>query len=241
VLEFLKTKLWTPMFTREGYNPYSTILLAFLLVSFVELYWKFFAKKQNQKKLRFAVIPFIVFGGVLRFLDSRALSPRLLTITPGIYFFLAALFTLCIHFFDYKKTRKIGEVLAVIAILFSLPYLNFSKSLFSLAVFPFYFLFTKLYSKLPLMKDSFAWKPHIFEAWITSFGVMAGLMEEHVLAGALMNIHPLLFGLLKSLLIPLIMYLIKDTKGEQKIYIGTIIGLIGLGPGLRDLLELFSL
>ncbi len=229
------------MFTREGYNPFSTILLAFLLISFVEFYWKFFAKKHNQKELRFAVIPFILFGGILRFLDSRALSPNLLTITPGIYFLLAAIFTLCIHFFSYSKTRKIGITLSIIALLFSFSYLNFSKTFFALAVFPFYYLFTKIYNKFPLMKDSFAWKPHIFEAWVTSFGVMAGLMEEHVLAGALMNIHPLLFGLLKSLLIPLIIYLVKDTKGEQKIYIGTIIGLIGLGPGLRDLLELFSL
>ena len=229
------------MFTREGYNPYSTMLIAFLLVSFVEFYWKFFAKKQNQKKLRFAVIPFIVFGGVLRFLDSRALPPHLLTITPGIYFLLATVFTLCFHFLGYKTTRKVGNFLFVVSLLLSLPYLNFSKNLFAFAVFPFYFIFTKLYSKLPMMKDSFAWKPHIFEAWVTSFGVMAGLMEEHVLAGTLMNIHPLLFGLLKSLLMPLIIYLVRDTKDKQKIYIGTIIGLIGLGPGLRDLLELFSL
>jgi uncharacterized membrane protein len=241
VLEFLKNRLWDPMFTREGYNIYSTLFIAILFIVAVEIYWKLFAKKRDQKKLRAAAVPFIIAGGALRFLDSRAIPASLATITPGVYFLVLILFTLLIHFFGEAKAKNIGWVICGISLAVSLFFLHFSKVLYVLPAVAFTFIFWKLYSKLGIMKDGFAWIPHVFEAWITSFGVMAGLVEEHVLAGMLMGLNPLFFGVFKSLVIPLIMHMIKDTEGKQKVYIGTIIGLIGLGPGIRDLLELLSL
>jgi uncharacterized membrane protein len=241
VLEFLKIRLWDPMFTREGYNIYSTLFIAIIFIVAVEAYWTLFAKKRDQKKMRAAAIPFIIAGGAIRFLDSRAFPPSLATITPGIYFVLLLLFTLLIHFFGELRTEKIGRVICGTSLIVGAMFLGFSKALYVLPALAFTFAFSKSYLKLKIMKDGFAWIPHIFEAWITSFGVMAGLVEEHVFAGLLMSINPLVFGLFKSLVIPLIMYMIKDTEGKQKIYIGTVIGLIGLGPAVRDLLELLSL
>jgi uncharacterized membrane protein len=241
VLEFFKNRLWDPMFTREGYNIYSTLFIALLFIVVVEIYWKLFAKTKDQKKLRAAAVPFIIAGGALRFLDSRAIPASLATITPGVYILVLVLFTLLIHFFGEDKTRKIGWVICGLSLLVGALFLHFSKLLYVLPAVAFTLVFFALYSRLGIMKDGFAWIPHIFEAWITSFGVMAGLVEEHVLAGLLMGLNPLFFGIFKSLVIPLIMHMIKDTEGKQKVYIGTIIGLIGLGPGVRDLLELLSL
>ena len=241
MLDFLKDRIWDPIFLREGYNSYSTIAFALLFIVAVELYWKFFARNKDQKKFRKAAIPFIVLGGLLRFADSRLVPANLLTVTPGVFFLVLAVFSVLYTSVGADTTWKLGIGASVLLLLAELPLLGFSQVLLVLpvaAICPVAFWF---FGKFPFMEDGFAWKPHVFEAWVTSFGVYAGLIEEHVVAGALMGYSPFLFGVVKTALLPLIMWLLRDTEKKQKIYVGTVIGMLGLGPGLRDLLELLSL
>ncbi|MBR9689671.1 MAG: DUF63 family protein, partial [Candidatus Altiarchaeota archaeon] len=162
-------------------------------------------------------------------------------VTPGIFFVIVAAFTFSFKFFGPKRTREIGWALTVLMFLLVLQFLRMSKVFWMIPLSAIVYIIYKLYSRLDFMKDSWAWLPHIFEAWVTSFGVFFGLIEEQVLAGAIMQGNPFAFGIVKTLLIPVIMYLIKDTEKVQKIYIGSVIGALGLGPGIRDLLELLSL
>jgi|GEM_PF-2903262 len=241
VLEALKNLVIDPIVKGDLYNPLNTAIYAVLFIAGVEVLWKYFARHKNQKDLRGAVVPFVVLAGLVRFADSRWWPRNPLIVTPGIFILIAGLFIGLYKWLGPKKTREVGTTLAVIVLVLDTLYLKFSKALWILPVLIITVVWVFILRKLPFMKDYFAWTPHIFEAWITSFGVYLGLIEEHVLARSLMTFNPLLFGLVKTLLIPVIMYLIKDTEKSQKIYVGTIIGAIGLGPGIRDFLEFLSL
>lgn len=240
MLDFLREQLWRPMVERGGYTPATTVFMALLLVLAVETYWKI-VRKTDQRELRRAAVPWIVLAGLVRFADSRALPGSLLTITPGIFAVMIVAFSLSALALGMTKTRKLGLLLAGVFVIVDMPFLGFSRALFLVPIGLVFLGVSRIYSSLGFMSDRFAWMPHIFEAWVTSFGVHAGLVEEHVLASALMQASPFLFGIVKTLLIPLIMYLIRDLESKQKTYIGTVIGAIGLGPGVRDLLELLSL
>jgi uncharacterized membrane protein len=241
VLEFLKDRVWDPIFLREGYNPYSTLAFALLFIAVVEIYWRFFAKGMDQRKFRRAAVPFIVLGGLLRFADSRLVTASAFTVTPGVYFLVLAVFSLLYRFIGADTTWKIGTGASAALLLVELPLLGFSRALLVIPVAVICLAVFRLFGRLDFMKDGFAWKPHVFEAWVTSFGVYAGLMEEHVVAGALMGYSPFLFGLVKTAMLPLIMWLLRGTEKKQKLYVGTVIGMLGLGPGIRDLMELLSL
>jgi len=241
VLDFLRNHVWNPLFARGGYNPYSTLALALFFIAVVELYWRLFAREKDQGEFRRVAVPFIVLGGLLRFADTRLVPPTPLTVTPGVYLLVLAIFTLSYQLLGAQRARKLGT-LASIALLLSLtPFLHPAHAPLLVLTLIICWLTWKVYSRLDFMEDLFAWLPHVFEAWITSFGVWAGLMEEHVIAGILMGKSPFLFGVVKTLLLPLIMSLLKNVEDQQKKYVGTVIGMLGLGPGVRDLLELLSL
>lgn len=241
VLDFLKEYLWEPMVHGQGYNPVNTLFIALFFVGAVEVYWRFFAGKANQSDFRRASIPFMVLGGLLRFADARLFPHSVLMVTPGVYLVVLAAFSLFYRFAGADMTQRLGWLAAAVALLLVLPFLAFGQALLLLPVGAVCVLVSWAYGRLKFMEDCFAWMPHVFEAWITSFGVWAGLVEEHVIAGALMGYSPFVFGLVKTLMLPLIMWLIRDTEKKQRAYVGTIIGMIGLGPGVRDLMELLSL
>lgn len=241
VLETLKNLVIDPIIRGDLYNPVNTAIYAVLFIAGVEVLWKYFARKENQKEMRMAILPFIVLAGLVRFADSRWWPRNPLTVTPGIFILISGLFIGLYKWLGPKRTREVGTTLAVIVLLLNSAYLHFTKALWILPVLAITAVWFFILRKLPFMSDYFAWTPHIFEAWITSFGVYFGLIEEHVLARSLMQFNPFAFGLVKTLLIPVIMYLIRDTEKSQKVYVGTIIGAIGLGPAIRDLFEFLSL
>jgi len=241
VLNFLKERIWNPLVQGQNYNPFNTLFYALLFIAVVEAYWRLFAGKPDQKKFRRAAVPFIVLGGLLRFADTRLLPHNILLVTPGVYLLVLAAFSVLYRFVGAEGTFKAGVAASAVLLLLELPLLHFAEAVMLVPVLLITWAVTTLYGRIRFMKDRFAWVPHVFEAWVTSFGVYAGLMEEHVIAGALMGYNPFLFGLVKTALLPLIMWLLRDTEKKQKVYVGTVIGLLGLGPGVRDLMELLSL
>jgi uncharacterized membrane protein len=239
VLEFLREKLWEPIATGEGYNPFNTGVYAVLFIALVELYWRF-ARRFDQEEFRNALLPFVVAAGAVRFLDGRLLPHSALTVTPGIFLLTLMTFTALYSWLGAERAQKAGLAMAGLSAAACLPYLGLARAYYTLPVAAIYLAVGRLYSRWDFMADDFAWKPHLFEAWVTSFGVLAGLREEHVIAGALMQSSPFVFGAVKTLLLPVIMLLLRDTEERQRKYVGTAIGALGLGPGIRDLLELLS-
>ncbi len=241
MLDFLWENVFRPIFQQEGYNPYNTAFYALAVIALVELYWKYFVRGLDGREFRRAALPFMVLAGAFRFLNNRLFPQNFFTVTPGIFLLFIVLFTVLYIAVGPRRTEQAGWALAGLALLAGTPYLRFGRAAYAIPPLLITPAVAYLYRRLPFMGDLFAWVPHIFEAWITSFGVMAGLIEEHVLAGALMSYNPLLFGLIKTALLPLIMYLIKDAEEGERLFVGTVIGALGIGPGLRDLLELLSL
>ncbi|MBR9679541.1 MAG: DUF63 family protein [Candidatus Altiarchaeota archaeon] len=233
-------RVWLPIFERQGYTALSTLFMAGFFVVLVEIYWRF-AQKFDQTKFRNSLLPWILVSGPFRFLSGRLWPESLWNVTPGIFLLICAVFSALLFFTGYDLTRKIGYIISLALLLLSIQFLRFSAlSYVSLAlIVSFVAIF--LLSKLAWMKDWLAWAPHVLESWISSFGVMAGLTELHILAGGLMSVHPILFGLVKTAFLPIIFWFLRDTEASQKTFLGTIILALGFGPGLRDLLELLSI
>ena len=220
------------------YTPFTTALVSLLFITAFYIIWKY-AKRFDQREFRKALFPWMLAGGGARFLDPRLFHTPL-TVTPGIWFLFGLSFLFLSHF-GLKLARKIGWALFIAIFSIDLIFLRFSKVFYAILALSLSLLLYPFLKRIPWMEDTFAWFPHVLEAWISSFGVIAGLKEEHVIARFLMSKNPLLFGLSKIITIVLAFYLIRDLKGEEKVYTGTAIASLAIGPGFRDLLELLSL
>jgi len=234
----MEKNLIQPLFYGSGYTLYTTLLAALLFVGAFYGVWEY-ARKFDQRKFRRALFPWMLAGGALRFLDPRLIHSTL-TITPGIWFVIGIPFLL-LSSIDLELAEKTGWLLFAALLPFDYLFLRFSKLLYVMGALMLTVIFFAILSRIRWMDDTFAWLPHLFEAWITSFGVMAGLREEHVIAGFLMRIHPLLFGSVKTFILTVVFYLLRDLKNDEKVYAGTAIATLAVGPALRDLLELLSL
>lgn len=227
------------MILRQGYTPAITLAVAVGYALLVFAFWKV-AKRWDQKEFRATFLPWLVFAGLLRFADGPLIVPSPLTATPGIYLLVTALFLLTTTF-SLEFAKEVGYVLSIVFGIAIVQVLNFSVwGLVLLSVIPMvasYFLIRQI----SWMGSPLPWMSHIFEAWISSFGVMAGLFEEHVIAGALMTIHPLVFGVVKTVLIILIFYLIRNERGEEGVFLRTAILTLGLAAGIRNLMEMLSI
>ncbi len=235
VLNELSSKLIKPVFTGEGYNALNTAFLALGFLLLVENYWKF-AKKFDQKKLREAIIPWVLFGALLRFLDSKAWEHSAVTVTPLVWLLVLGLFTLSLSL-GLRFARNLGALLALALFLRALPFIDFQKLLetlpFLILVLSFLFFLKRL-----KLRHSFIWAPHIFEAFVSSYAVSLGFYEEHVVARAIMSLNPWLFALIKMIIAVLVSKAVPDD--EEGEFIATVLGILGLGPGLRNYLELVS-
>ena len=238
MFRLLQEKLFQPLLYGSGYTPVTTAFVAVLFLIVFYALWGF-ARRYDQRELRRAAYPWFIAGGMIRFLDPRLVSTPLLR-TPLIWFLLAFAFILFANR-SLKSARTAGIALIALALPADLLFLNFNRTGEALGAITVTFLLYLVLRKLPWMSDISAWLPQLFEAWITSFGVYAGLREEHVLANVLMNIDPFLFGAVKTVVIAAVFYLLKDMREEERIYAGTAIAALGAGPGIRDLLELLSL
>ncbi|MFB6199281.1 MAG: DUF63 family protein [Candidatus Nanohaloarchaea archaeon] len=95
------TATWSQTVAHTGYNPVNTFTWA--LIAALSLYGvkKLFDRYSIKFTPRTVVYttPFILLGGVLRFIEDTGFPPfifRIILITPLIYFLIASLFLLCV-------------------------------------------------------------------------------------------------------------------------------------------------
>ncbi len=92
-----ETAVWNGITAHTGYNPYNTVAWALIAITAILLIRREFDRRDIQLTTQTAInsIPFIILGGVLRFLEDAAVLPfvlRPLAITPIIYLVIAGLF-----------------------------------------------------------------------------------------------------------------------------------------------------
>lgn len=262
--DFLKQYFIDPITYGTGYNIYNTITYAIILIiaAFgVYKLLKYFKIKIDNKFL-LGVFPYVVLGGLLRALEDANVVTGFLYKTPIIYFivFFIALAMLFISIITerftkikyYKTWFFIGITAVIIGILFVKP-VNITALgiilgitiLWIIILFVFKRL-TKKFDKIQsfLTKENmFLLNVHMFDASTTFTSIQFyPYYEQHVLPNFLIGIFgPIVMFPLKIIIVSLVLYVLdREMKKEDnmKSYMKFLIMILGLAPGLRNLLRL---
>ncbi|MFH1255910.1 MAG: DUF63 family protein [Candidatus Diapherotrites archaeon] len=249
----------------QGYNLVNTLVyIAILLaVSFFIIY-PLLAKRGVKFNLKFmlAVFPYIVFGSTIRILEdlrifarsANPFEPGFYSVSPGIYIAvgLLAVFCLLLSLFLAKKLNKdylkifgiIGWVLAIPIVIFDLA--KFIEPMQFIGIIALTAALTGIayFIGKAFRKDFFADLLGIFpiagqalDGSATFFAVgLSNCGEQHVASNIILNIHPLLFPIVKVALALAIVYFVKaEIKNENlRGFALVFIAIMGFAPGIRD-------
>ncbi|HDR53312.1 MAG TPA: hypothetical protein ENN60_01385 [archaeon] len=197
----------------------------------VFLYWQV-ARRWDQQKFRLSLLPWLILGGLIGFARLHGMVVGVWPSHPAWSYLLLLLVFTVLAMWKLGHARDAGWVLALVFGLASVQVFQFTRVAWVfLSVMPITLSYLAL-SQFKWMKDVVAWLPHICEAWIGSFGALAGG------AGALSAIG---FGLAKTAIMPLVFYLIKDEKKESGTYMRTAIMALGISQAVSELVRLLSL
>jgi uncharacterized membrane protein len=240
--------------SKTGYDVPKTLTYAIIFIIAAYLIYKLLKKMKVKidKKLATAILPYIIFGGILRVLRDAGILTSSLFITPGIYFFVAVILITIILFsllIEKKKNIpyfKISFILGLILVSFSLPFIepvNFESSAIILIFFlpwviPFSLVKWREENKVVSLI-------HLFDA-NTTFVAMNffGYAEQHVLPTFLIEtFSPISFIFVKLIAIVTILILIDKFCEDKEFgkYLKLIIGILGAGTGTRDFIRLLAL
>lgn len=261
VKNFLFEKFWLPIIDESVYyNPYNTVAYA-LLFGLLVLYVIYpLVKKMNieiDRRFVLGFSPFIVFGGALRTLKDVDAINTILLETPFIYLILFGMGAVLLYL-----SRKLEERTDI-------PYhrtLAGSGALLALATLPFFglneplalilftgttilwttagYLFLK-YRKPELLSWDFTIPvaAHFLDATSTFTALEFGAEEKHVLGRIFIEIlgSSGMFILKTLVIIPVVLYIIRNFEGEEKTFYIFIITLLGLGIATRNILQTVAL
>ena len=236
----------------SGYNIVNTSVYSIVLV--VTAYVIFLVLKKMKikidRKLIFAVIPYIILGSSLRVLRDAYILRGSLFITPFIYiliFFIAFPILLITNLIQkktkipyYKLMFSIG-ILLIIYPLYQIEYLNFLGSSYILLFLIPWLLLLKI---LPWsLENKLAIFAQMFDANTTFVSLyFFGYSEQHVLPNFLINLtgHIYSFVIVKFVAVISILYLIDNFSEDKQLnnFIKLIIFILGMATGLRDFLRL---
>lgn len=258
-----ETAVWNGVTAHTGYNMYNTLAWGLIAITILLIIRKQFQKREIKLDTTTAIsaIPFILIGGVLRFLEDAAVIPfvlRPLAITPVVYLVVTALFLASIPIasrmasrFDCTRDdilRNIGYVLlapllGVAAYLMTqgvriepiLTALTISVTLTGL-----YYLITRRtsYSKNEYVLTAFS---QFFGGSVSMVSLSYGYTQKQLLTQAFTSI----FGqsgvlILKAGIAGIAIYLMEDDIEEVEVKALALMVMysIGLATGLRVLLRL---
>ncbi|MBN1924047.1 MAG: DUF63 family protein [Nanoarchaeota archaeon] len=233
----------------ESYNIFDTISYAGLAVILVYLSYLLLKKKINFTfKTALQIIPFIVLGSIVRVFADSGVYPRFFwTVTPGVWiiFFVTAL--ACLYLDQRFKTR--GEITVITPLLLLIPHLFYINIVNGSAIiyFTFFYLlslapFFLLRSKFALLKNNFnmlAIASHLFDATSSFVNVdFFNYVEIHVLGGFFAGVFDTGFVMypLKLIILPILYLIDKEKDNNLKNYLKLVICVLGLGPGIRNLI-----
>ncbi len=230
----------------EGYNIYNTIVYSLLLILFAYLTY-LLLKKRNIKidtEFLISLIPFGILGALWRVAEDLMLIPMpwtVLFITPLIYFLIYGVAAIPMIIFRSKKltlyvgialvvmsssifirtwVHPIGLIIPLLALIVSLPWS----------------LCNCYFGKIENVFLLFA---HMVDSFATYISYkFFGYGEKHVFTSMLLKTWPLSYIFVKYLLVFSIIYVLKDVDSEKRIYIISLLAIIGMATGLRDTFRL---
>ncbi len=255
--EFFKTYYIDPIYNGTGYNIYNTLTYAviFIIISFIVFK---IIKKLNiviDKKFFISITPFIILGGLLRALQDASAIRNPLFISPLIYvtIFFIAFLSLIISKLAEKYTGikyyKIWASIGTLIVLYSLTLVKVVNNYGLILIFfiALAWIALILIAERIIKKDFFSFEnktvlsAHMFDATTTFVSIQYfPYYEQHVLPQFLIGIFgPAVMFALKLIVVSFVLYYIdKEQNNEQKIFIKILILILGLGPGVRNMMRL---
>lgn len=240
--------------TATGYTVEKTIIFALILIAAVYVIFEILKRLRIRVdgKLAIGVLPYVVFGGIMRVLQDAGIANSYWLITPGIYVVIISIILVAL-FLSWLIQRKFGVpyfkiifVIGLLSVAFTLPLLNFINLQGFLLVFLFFIPWIIILYKVKWgLANKFVTLAQMFDATATFVAIQFfGFYEKHVLPSFLINIFsPISFIFVKIIGVVVILLLLDRFKEDREFnnFLKLIIGILGLGTGTRDFLQLLVL
>ena len=229
----------------EGYNVFNTIVYA--IIALVAIYLTYLLIKKLKIKIDkyfvYSLIAFSFVGATWRVMEDLMLIPMpwtVLFITPLIYVVLYAIAIVPLIVFKDSKIMGyvgIGILIPSLFIVLFRPLVHpialiLIPSIAIAVSLPVYFILKRI-------ENLFILFGHMVDSFATYFSVsFFGYGEKHVLTSFILKISPISYIVIKYLVVLGVIYALKDYKNEPRIYIISILAMLGLATGFRDTLRL---
>lgn len=261
VKNFLFEKFWLPIIDESVYyNPYNTVAYA-LLFGLLVLYVLYpLVKKMDidvDRRFILGFSPFIVFGGALRTLKDVDAINTILLETPFIYLILFGTGTALLYLSRKLEERteisyhRILGGSGVFLALATLPFFSLNEPLALILFTGITILWATAgylilkYRKSGLLSWDFTLPvaAHYLDATSTFTALEFGAEEKHVLGRIFIDIFGSsgMFMLKTLVIIPVVLYIVRNFEGEEKTFYIFIITLLGLGITTRNILQTVAL
>ncbi|MFH1420413.1 MAG: DUF63 family protein [Candidatus Aenigmatarchaeota archaeon] len=257
---FFNTYYIQPITTGSGYNIYNTITYAILFAIVVFGVYKLLKHYQIKINNDFliGVFPYVVLGGILRAAQDAKIVDSFIFITPMVYVsvLIISLALLALS----RKIEKIknrpyhetwallgGAICLITLIFFSFPvyYAGILIGVITAAWFVIFYGIKRI-TKLALLswENILLIMSQVFDATTTfvTLQFFPGYFEQHVVANVAIDVFgPIGMFILKIPVILVVIYVLDREIPEQtneRTFIKLAILVLGMGPGLRNLLRL---
>ena len=249
----------------SGYTVFNTVIYTLILVLFILAIIKLFKKIEiDPLSLIYSVIPFIVFGCLIRALVDNGIFPKtVFLITPGIYILIGiatiASFLFSIELYkrkniDYRYTLFIIGLVLLMPIIFFIPQLNAKPMIYvfstfiiaSLTVYVLLIIGERLFKNYSSIVKLFSDKinrvilmVHMFDASTTIVAVeQFNYYEQHVLPNVLNQLFDTYFTVfpMKIIVILSVLYIIDQYFDDLTIknLLKLTVFVLGMAPGTRN-------
>lgn len=266
--DFIQQYYIDPIIYGTGYNIYNTLTYAIIFIIAAFLVYKLLRvmKIKIDSKLLYSIIPYVILGGLLRSLEDAGIVSGYLFITPAIYFlvFAVALVTLAASILVQKYSKyeyhNVWFVIGIAILLFGFSYVRFVSSFALISVVGITALWIIIFlgikriaakagytsvSRFLSKENLLLLGVHMFDA-STTFTALEyfAYFEQHVLPSFLINIFgPAVMFPLKLVVVIAVLYVLdkelaKKEDKEKRNFVKLLILILGLAPGLRNLLRL---
>ena len=263
VNDFIETYFINPILYGSGYNIYNTLVYAIILILSVYVVYKLLIRLNIKidNKFLIGVFPFVALGGILRAFQDASTIVNPLLVTPLIYFliFFIAFTTLLaskgiekLLKKEYYKTWALIGFVSCLLVLSQMTFVNIIALFLVIKIFSIWcaalfmikrFNKNKKISKFLTNQNIFLILVHMFDATTTFVALQFfSYWEQHVVPSFVINVlGPVSMFLLKLPIVVLVLYLLdkemqKDLQKRDMIKLAILV--LGLGPGLRNLLRL---
>ncbi len=264
----------SPILEKSGYNLVNTLVYALIALGAVYLIWKGLKRTgiAVDREFFFGTLAFVLFGSTMRVvtdsvdsgvfsgvtpvhqlvLDSGLYEYGFLTVSPGTYILVAAIYLVCLfglHFMGRIKDLKwAGLALFAFHFLLLVPFMNYAMHavpVLVLTAVPGYLA----YRYFNDMLSAIVVAAHALDGAATFYIIdifpqITGIsyFEQHVVPRMIGDVFDtyFLFYLVKIAVAGLAAYVVNREKlgVQEKTYILLVFAIAGLAPGVRDVLRM---